>query len=254
VIRVARAAWRALRGIAHLLHGMGLMALRMHAWDEPTRLARVQWWSAKTLRLLGLRLQTNGACTPGPCLIVANHVSWLDIAVIHAACPRARFVAKADVRRWPLLGWFIAGPGTLFITRERKRDAVRVVHEMAQALGRGETVAIFPEGTTGTGAPVLPFHANLLQAALTAEVPVQPVALRYSDPQRRFSHAVEYVGDTTLVASFLRIVAADAVSVQVQFLAPVASATPDTEAQANRRELAPRLRDAIGRAIGEGEQ
>ena len=99
----------------------------------------------------------------------------------------ARFVSKADVRHWPLLGWLVACGGTLFIERERKRDALRVVHQMAEALQAGETVAVFPEGTTSDGHGLLPFHANLLQAAIATETPVQPVALRYHRRRRRRS-------------------------------------------------------------------
>ena len=125
---------------------------------------------------------TEGQFRSRATLVTANHVSWLDIAAVHAVCPQARFVSKADVRHWPLLGWLIGAVGTLFIERERKRDAMRVVHQMAESLIAGDVVAVFPEGTTGDGRALLPFHANLLQAAIAAEAPVQPVALRYTEP------------------------------------------------------------------------
>ena len=124
----------------------------------------------------------SGTPRPGATLLLANHISWLDIVAIHAVAPQARFVSKADVLAWPLLGWLIKGAGTLFIERERKRDALRVLHQVAEALKAGDTVAVFPEGTTGDGATLLPFHANLLQAAIATGTPVQRVALRYSDP------------------------------------------------------------------------
>jgi len=180
VIRALVAGWRLARVGVHLLHGMVVMAWRFPSLDAAGRQQRIRWWSGKLLRLAGIEFTSQGVPRPGASLLVANHVSWLDIAVIHAACPQARFVSKADVLAWPLLGWLIRGAGTLFIQRERKRDAMRVVHEMAAALQRGDTVAVFPEGTTGAGDVVLPFHANLLQAAIATEVPVQLAVLRYS--------------------------------------------------------------------------
>jgi 1-acyl-sn-glycerol-3-phosphate acyltransferase len=212
------ALWRALRVAVHLAHGMALMALRFQHLAPARRQDLVRWWSAKLLRIVGLQLRIHGVARPGGALLLANHVSWLDIAVIHAACPQARFVSKADVRRWPVLGWLIAGAGTLFIERERKRDAMRMVHDMAQALERGETVAVFPEGTTGAGAQVLPFHANLLQAAIAVSAPVQPVMLRYSAPGERFAWAAQYIDDTTLLGSLWRVLSARGLQVELQFL------------------------------------
>jgi 1-acyl-sn-glycerol-3-phosphate acyltransferase len=242
-MRLLRALWRVLRVAAHLLHGMVLMALRFHALPTPGRQALVQWWSAKLLRIAGLRLSVQGAPRPGGALLVANHVSWLDISAIHAACPQARFVSKADVLRWPLLGWLIKGAGTLFIERERKRDALRMVHDMAAALQRGETVAVFPEGTTGPGEQVLPFHANLLQAAIAVQAPIQPVALRFSAPGERFAVAAQYIGDTTLIASIWRVLSTPSLAVEVRFLLPEASA------HADRRALAAHLQAQIQQAV-----
>lgn len=240
-----RALGRSVGLVLHVLHGMLLMALLWRRLDEAGRQQRIQWWSAGLLRRAGLTLTVHGAPRPGGALLVANHVSWLDIAAIHAACPQARFVSKADVKRWPLLGWLIAGAGTLFIERERKRDAMRMVHEMAAALQRGETVAVFPEGTTGAGATVLPFHANLLQAAIAVSAPIQPVALRFAEPGQPYSVAAQYIGDTTLLQSLWRVLAARGLSVDVDFLPPQASA------HAERRALAATLQQQIQQRLDE---
>jgi 1-acyl-sn-glycerol-3-phosphate acyltransferase len=235
---------RLLRVLLHLVHGFLLMALLFGRLDASGRQARIQWWSAALLRHLGLQLKLQGQAQPGAGLLVANHVSWLDIAVIHSACPRARFVSKADVLKWPLLGWMIRNGGTLFIQRERKRDAMRVVHEMATAMRTGDLIAVFPEGTTGEGAQLLAFHANLLQAAIAIEVPVRPVALRYSQPGQRFALAAQYVGDTSLAASLWAIVCAQGLSVELQFLPP----QPCTHAT-ERRALAELLHGQIQAAL-----
>jgi 1-acyl-sn-glycerol-3-phosphate acyltransferase len=190
------------------------------------------------LRLLGVTVHSQGEPTPGPCLLVANHVSWLDILVIHAVHPQARFVAKADVGRWPLIGQLTTAGGTLFIERERKRDAMRVVHHMAEALRSGDTVAVFPEGTTSEGHDLLPFHANLLQAAVATATAVQPVALSYTEPGHDVSPSAAYVGDTSLVTSLWRIAAVRGLSVRLQWL----EAQP---AGSDRRVLAQSLQAAI---------
>ncbi len=211
-------AWRLLRTFAHVLHGTWVAWREFGAASEETRCAHIQWWSAKLLHVLGVQLRPMGRFEAGPQLIVANHISWLDIAAIHAVCPQARFVSKSDVKEWPLLGWLIGSAGTLFIERASKRDALRVVHQMAAALQAGDTVAVFPEGTTGTGHALLPFHANLLQAVLPGATPVQPVVLRYAEPGHAVSPAVAFVGDTTLVGSIWSVVCARGLSVEVEVL------------------------------------
>ena len=234
---------RIARLLAHLLHGMAVMALRFRSLDEAGRQARIGWWSAGVLRALGVGLRASGVPRPGATLLLANHVSWLDIAALHAVVPRARFVAKADVLRWPLLGWLIRSAGTLFIERDRKRDALRVVHAMAQALRAGQTVAVFPEGTTGSGAHPLPFHANLLQAAIATSTPVQLAVLRFADARHRFSPAVEYVGDTTLLQSLWWVASARGLVVHVDLLPPQGTAHADRRALAGhlRQQVADRL-------------
>jgi len=170
------------------------------------------------LARLGIRLVVKGVpATQGPVLLVANHISWLDITSLHAA-RYCRFVSKADVKGWPLIGALASGVGTLFIERASRRDAMRVVHHMADSLRAGDVVAVFPEGTTSDGVQLLPFHANLLQAAITAKVPVQPVALQFLDARTgQRSLAPSYVGDDTLLGSVWRTVRAHGITVQITF-------------------------------------
>jgi len=243
MIRTLRAAWRLLRGVVHVLHGLAIVLVRFSALDALQRQARIQWWAVKMLRLMGIALQVEGAPHRGGTLLIANHISWLDIVALHAVCPQARFVSKADVKSWPLLSQLIEAGGTLYLERERKRDALRVVHVMAQALTAGDTVAVFPEGTTSDGRALLPFHANLLQAAIATSTPVQPVALRFSDRHEAISRAVEFVGDTTLVQSLWRVAGGEGVVARIQLLPPLASRG------AERRELSEQLRAQIAAAL-----
>jgi 1-acyl-sn-glycerol-3-phosphate acyltransferase len=239
VMRRLMGLWRLLRAVLHVLHGMAIVSWHFPSLDAAGRQARIQWWSAKLLRVMGLELQARGTPRPGAALLVANHISWLDVAALHAVAPQARFVSKADVLRWPLLGALIRGAGTLFIERERKRDAVRVVHAMAEALAAGQTVAVFPEGTTGDGRGVMPFHANLLQAAIATGTPVQPAVLRFADPRERFSAEVNFVGDATLLHSVWRVACARGLVAHVELLPAVGSQ------HADRRALAAHLRGLI---------
>jgi 1-acyl-sn-glycerol-3-phosphate acyltransferase len=242
-VPAALALWRLLRSILHVLYGMAVMALLFPSLDAAGRQGWIRRWSARLLRTIDIELLASGAAHPGATLIVANHVSWLDVAAIHATAPHARFVSKSDVLRWPLLGWMIRNAGTLFIERERKRDALRVVHAVVQALKEGQTVAVFPEGTTGSGPEPLPFHANLLQAAIASATPVQPVALRFSDAQGPYSPAVEFLGETTLMQSLWRVVSARGLRAHVDLLPAVATV------HADRRALAAQLRELIAAAL-----
>ncbi|HEY0857093.1 MAG TPA: lysophospholipid acyltransferase family protein [Albitalea sp.] len=237
------ALWRIARALVHLLHGALLCALVFPFLAPAQRQRRVGWWSSRMLRMLGIALTSGGTPRGGATLVVANHVSWLDILAINAVQP-ARFVSKADVRGWPLIGWLVACGGTLFIERERKRDALRVVHQVAQALQQGHVVAVFPEGTTSEGHGLLPFHANLLQAAISTGTPIQPVALRFSDAGNVVSAAAPYVGDTHLLRSLWMVVTARGLHVRLRWL-------PATDSRhADRRALALLLRQQIHAALG----
>ena len=241
-MRIALALWRILRALGLLIQGAAICAFVFPFLSPTRRLQQVGRWSRRMLHALGIALHSGGTPRAGPSLLVANHVSWLDILAINAVQP-ARFVSKADVRAWPLIGWLVACGGTLFIERERKRDALRVVHQVAQTLQAGAVVALFPEGTTSDGQSLLPFHANLLQAAISTETPVQPLALRFDDVDQRFSPAAAYVGDTSLAQSLWWIVMAQGLQAHVEWLAPEISAGRE------RRELSQRLRTRIMQAL-----
>lgn len=235
-----RAAWRLGRALVHAFAGVALIVLQFPRCDAPQREARVQAWSLEMLALLGIRLELHGEpCASGPMLLVANHISWLDILVMHAA-RYCRFVSKADVMRWPLIGTLATGSGTIYIERASRRDALRVVHDVAESLKRGEVVAVFPEGTTSDGNHVLPFHANLIQAAVSANAPAQPVALSFIDTRTRaLSLTPRYVGDDSLMGSVWRTLAGPPVTAVVRY------GVPQTPQGRDRRAWAADLRSAV---------
>ena len=196
------AAAKLLRASLHILRGWWTIRRKFPKLTVAEREARVQQWAQQMLVLMGIRLEVQG--TPparGPVLLVCNHLSWLDILAIHAA-RHVRFVSKSGVRQWPVIGTLSDGAGSLYIERERRRDALRVVHHMAEALNDGDLIAVFPEGTTSDGQGLLPFHANLLQAAIASGAPVQPMALRFADDATGDdSEAPRYIDDDNLFVS-----------------------------------------------------
>ena len=237
-MRTLVAIWRILRVIGMVAQGLWLTQFVLPRTDAAGWHAIMQRWAVKMLRCLGVTVRVSGAPQAGAVLMVANHVSWLDIPALHASAPRTRFVSKSAIAHWPLLGRLARAGGTLFIERERKRDALRVVHEVADALRKADAVAVFPEGTTGAGHAVLPFHANLLQAAITTDTLIQPVVLRYSEPGLPVSVAAQYIDDTTLVESVMKVCRARGLVVDVHFL-------PAEPSELDRRALAERLRERV---------
>ena len=230
----------------YVLHGLAQIVVLFPRISRQRCDLRVQAWARGMLARLGVELGVVGSpARDGPVLLVSNHISWLDILALHAVC-HCRFVSKADVARWPVLGTMASGAGTLYVRRESRRDAVRALQRMAQALRDGDILAVFPEGTTGDGDSVLPFHSSLIQAAIAAGAPVQPVALKIVDGRSgRPSRAVSYLADDSLLGSFWRTLRARDVRVVVAFAAPQLNAGRDRRAWAHdlRREIAA-MRDA----------
>jgi 1-acyl-sn-glycerol-3-phosphate acyltransferase len=231
----------ALRVAVQVFYGFAQIVLLFPRLPRQQRDSRVQAWARGMLKRLAIELVLVGTpARTGPMLMVSNHISWLDILALHAVC-HCRFVAKADVLRWPVVGTMASGAGTLYVKRESRRDAMRMLSQMAQALRDGDILAVFPEGTTGDGSSVLPFHSSLIQAAIAADAPVQPVALNVVDRQSGMaSRAVTYMGDDSLLGSLWRTFRARDLRVVVAFGAPQLSAGRDRRAWAHdlRREIA----------------
>jgi 1-acyl-sn-glycerol-3-phosphate acyltransferase len=212
------AAGKLLSVIAHLLRGLFTIYFVFPKLTKIQKNKRVEVWAVESLAKLAIKLVVKG--TPpanGPMLLVSNHISWLDILVMHAA-GHCRFVSKADIKHWPVLGALSTAGGTLYIERESRRDAMRVVHHMCEALTDGDIVAVFPEGTTGNGVDLLPFHANLLQAAIVSNAPAQPVALQFIEAHNgQTSQAASFVGDETLFGSLWRTLKSEGVAAVITY-------------------------------------
>jgi len=241
-MRLLSISWKLLRAMVHAGHGFWTIKILFPRLEQADRDARVHAWSGQMLRIVGIELVVNGIPPAGgPVLLVSNHISWLDILVIHAS-RHCRFVSKSDIRGWPLVSTLAGGAGTLYIERESRRDAHRVVVQMADRLREGDILAVFPEGTTGDGITLKPFHANLIQAAIEASVPVQPMALKFIDAASgATSFAPSYVGDETLMGSIWRTLAAHGLKTVVTF------GEPQVPQGQSRRVWAHSLREEIER-------
>lgn len=236
----AHASWKLTRSIVHIVSGLWVVVRVFPKLSAVQKEERIQAWAHTLLARLAIKLVVIGVPpAQGPLLLAANHISWLDIVVMHSA-RYCRFVSKADVQRWPVIGTMATGAGTLFIQRESRRDAMRVVHHMAESLSAGDVLAIFPEGTTSDGVSLLPFHANLFQAAIAANAPVLPIALRFTDVATgQDSLAPCYINDDTLVRSIWRTLRAPPMCVVLTFGEPQFAAGRD------RRAWAADLRGAV---------
>lgn len=234
-----------LRLVLHALGGLWTVRMRFGRMGRVQQHQTVQRWAQELVRMLGIGLVVHGRPRDGAVLLVSNHISWLDIVVLHAA-QYCRFVAKAEIKDWPLLGPLASAAGTVYIERTSARDALRVVHQMAACLQAGEVLAVFPEGTTGDGTRVLPFHGNLLQAAIATQTPAQPVGLRFRDAAGQPSYAPCYVGDDSLLGSVWRTVCTSGLVVHVVFGAA------DHPGGRSRRAWAADLRVQVQALCGQG--
>ncbi|MDY7577578.1 lysophospholipid acyltransferase family protein [Herbaspirillum sp. RTI4] len=247
-------ALRVLRLIIHLMVGMALCAFLFPWQDAKSKEARTRLWSARLLGICGIRLtirQADVSLDPSfavgqRSLIVCNHVSWLDIFVINSLQP-CRFVAKSDIRSWPMVGWLCAKTGTIFISRGKPRDVRRIFQGIVGSIEAGDRVAFFPEGTTTAQGGLGDFHANLFEAAIDAGVPVQPYALQYRNRHGELHPAADFIGEMTIAESILAVLGAqrlaDPLVAELWALPLIASEG------IGRRELAGLSRAAIGAAL-----
>lgn len=241
---VATQAYRFLSLSAHLVLGCAIAAAVFPLVSRRTQLRIIRRWSRRLLRILNVRLTVHGRMPGGeaPTLLVSNHVSWLDIWVIHAVSP-VRFVAKSDIRAWPLVGWLSARAGTIFIERRRRQDTARINGAIAGVFAHHERVGVFPEGTTTDGTHVLPFHASLFQPALAHGARIVAAGIRYPRRDGTVNADAAYAGDRSLAQSLRLILAQRALRAELLFVGVVEPAAR------SRRELAAECRELIVRAL-----
>lgn len=243
-------AWRFARVTVHLFAGLLTCALVFPWTSAATHERLIRRWSRKLLQIVkvnaGFRDLSNGAVAQRS-LIVANHVSWLDIFVMNSVHP-CHFVAKSDIRGWPLIGWLCEKTGTIFIARGKQREVRKIYEGLVHQIQAGDRVAFFPEGTTAPQGTLLPFHANLFEAAIQAQVPIQPFAVRYLDAQGVLHPAADFIGDMTFVESMAVILKAG--GLQAELVRMPAISTDG----AHRRDIAQLARQAVAQGLGLPEE
>ncbi|MDP4027624.1 MAG: lysophospholipid acyltransferase family protein [Gallionella sp.] len=228
----------------HLFHAV-LLAIFYPHLNQTKRRRILKTWSRQLLDILNIGIRTEGEWPvrgEGGYLVVANHISWLDIFVLNTIYP-SRFIAKAEVRNWPIIGWLCKRSHTIFIERAMRQNAASINRRVSVLLEQGICVGLFPEGTTTDGTRVGHFHSALIQPAIDAGVMLCPIALRYQDENARQSSAATFTGDTTLAHSIWRILRSPRFDVLLVF-------TPVLETVGvNRRVLARAAQETISQGL-----
>jgi len=245
-LKVLRFTLRLVLVTCWILCGLLIIALTYPWIGLSGRLWAKKYWSKILLGLCGVRvIQRGDPVLHGGVLWVANHISWLDIFFLNGVRATA-FIAKSEIRRWPLLGWLVAGAGTIFIERASRHAVHKVGIAMQAHFAREQAVGLFPEGTTSLGFDLLPFYANLFEPARKAAVQIQPVALLYFHQGRR-SDVAAFVGEQTLLDSVWCVLSASGLSVEIHFLPIILKA--GAESPPPRAELGRLARHTIGEVV-----
>lgn len=246
---------RAVVILVHVAFGLALVLLVFPLVPQAARNWIIHHWSRGVVSLFGARLVVSGEALSEALrttgveagasgrLVLANHVSWMDVFAINAATP-SRFIAKAEIGRWPLLGTLVTRSGTLYIERGRRHAVAALNHTVREHLQAGETIVVFPEGTTTDGSTLLPFHSNLVAPAIAAGAPVWPTAIAYR-AKGEPTTAAAFIGELSLATSMIRTLVARELSIEITILPPI----PTTQ-DSNRHAVARAARDAIAMQLG----
>ena len=239
IVRVVRFV----RLLGHIISGF-IQSLVYPYFSQAVQKRLMQNWATRFINILGIQLTYRGEL-PGidnkQVLFVANHVSWLDICVLMAICP-TRFVAKSEIRGWPVIGRLSLNTGTLFIHRAKRRDTLRINKDIAAALKTGDRVVIFPEGTTSDGVQIKHFHASLFESAVAPDVALYPIAISYRNMAGNISEEAPFIGDS-LLTSLRKILSQRKINVNVSVMVPV------KDSGMNRRALARFAEQSIANAL-----
>ena len=204
------------------------------------RLTLKQWWLGRLCRVFGLKIHRKGGPWTGTVFMACNHISWLDIPILATSMP-FHFLAKSEIRKWPIIGWLAAVAGTLFI-RRGSGDSHSITRQLASYLSQGNSILFFPEGTTSDGSQILPFHSRLFESAIQSQVVIQPITLAYCESGRPHTVA-PFIGDDSLVPHIWRILGEKQIHVHLHYHPPVRARdmTP--------KELAAQTQATIGQGL-----
>lgn len=234
----------------HTLVGVATVSLIFPLLRSTHKINIMQWWHRRLLATLNIQITTHGNVPQRmtSTLVVANHISWLDIHALNSVVP-LRFIAKSEIKHWPIFGYLAKSADVLFIERDNRKDAVRVAHTTASSLAAGDNLCLFPEGTTTDGTRVLPFKSSLIQAVLHANATLHPVAIHYPHPAGGVNTHMAYAGDTSLKTSLSQILQQKKPKVELHFLSPILTADLPEEDK-NRRTLSAKIEHNIREKLG----
>ena len=230
----------------HMLAAAAILRMVFPRATGPRKRALVRWWSAKLMRIVGVAVRVEGQPpgeTESGAMIAANHVSWLDVFAV-SSVRATRFIAKSEIRDWPIAGWIVERSGTLFVRRERRRDTARINELVHAALAEGDRVGLFPEGLTTEGDRLLAFHSSLFEPAVANSAHVHPCAIRYEHADGSRCTAIAYVGETSFMQSLGMVIRTRGVVARLAF-AP----TVETAGRV-RREVAAETHAAVATLLG----
>lgn len=240
--------FRISRILLHTLLGIAVAALAFPLSSKLFKLRLIKWWCRRLLEIFNIRLVSHGHLPPpyktaSNIMFVANHISWIDIHALNSIIP-TRFIAKSDIQSWPVFGYLAEKTNVLFISREKRQDAARIVHATNRSLLDGDTLCLFPEGTTTDGTEVKPFKSSIMQGAIHANAVIWPIAFRYPLKDGSVNTEIAYAGETTLIESIQLVLQQKQAVVELHFLAPIATSEL-TEIDKDRRKLTSHIEHLI---------
>lgn len=215
--------------LLHILIGTPVVVVCQYPWAQRVRVgertlkeAVSMWWSRMVCRIFGLKIRSTGTLGRGAQLVVANHISWIDIPLMHSQGGMG-FVSKAEIAEWPVIGFLAKVGGTVFHRRGSHDSASGVREAMSEQLMRQGRVAIFPEGGILPGAGVKRFHGRLFAAAIDSRARIQPIMLRYLRDGHHI-HDVTFLPGEHFVANFFRLLRQRPVVADIAVLPTIESA------------------------------
>ena len=240
--------FRISRIVFHTLIGMSTAAVVFPLSSKNFKLRLIKWWCKYLLSIFNIRVVAQGHLPPphqiaSKIMFVANHVSWVDIHALNSIIP-TRFIAKSDIRSWPVFGYLARKSNVLFISREKRLDSARIVHAVNHSLLNGDTLCLFPEGTTTDGTEIKSFKSSIVQGAIQANSVICPIAIRYPRKDGSVNIEIAYAGKTTLIESIQQVLLQKQIVVELHFFAPITTAEL-SEINQDRRKLTAHIEQLI---------
>lgn len=237
---------------AHTLVGVFVVSLIFPLGTKHFKLGLIKWWCKHLLDIFNVSVISLGDQPPSyktasNNMIIANHISWIDIHAINSILPLT-FIAKSDIKSWPIFGYLASKGNVLFIERGKRHHATRIVDITTRHLKTGDNLCLFPEGTTTDGTEIMPFKGSVIQSAIEAQSTIWPVAIRYPHPDGGINTAVAYAGDTTMAQSIQQLLLQKSPVIELHFLAPI-STVEIADQNISRRDLTSHIHSLISKKL-----